>query len=305
MLVTCPKATKSALAAGFTSHFISAAFPFIAGACLKQLGVFPASAFFYLVGLTLIICICIAKAKYRNELTDAISCYLQGGLPWQFSASLFFFAIAGAGYYLGLNSAERKLEYIYLTRLDFVLQVPVGIVFLREKWNSKGLAGAAIAAVGGCIIAWKGAFGPSGIWWGMTYVASSLAAYALVTSVLQMHKRFSPFVMLSARTVAVLFVFTVLSYPSGTWNTDILSWPHLLLTIAAGSLLFGMFWLRFAAIKEMPLWVFSALAPIQALGATIIAASLGQLPGIIAMSGVLLVVIGELLVAFSYAKTAK
>lgn len=281
---------------GIFSHFAAAFFPFVAGALLSQLGVFSASSLFYVMGVGILLCVVLVSSKLRLEVASILILLVRGEWPWRFSVALLCFAIAGAGYYLGLEKAAVKLEYIYLTRLDFVLQIPVGILVLRERPNLWGLCGAAIAAIGGAIIAYKGAFGPSGLEWAFLYVVASIGAYTLITPVLKERPSYTPFAVVAMRTLLLTAVFAAMVPLHEQWRTPE-NWTTWLTVLCAAALLIGMFLLRFAALRRIQLWVFSALAPLQAFGATLIAASLGNLPGWISAFGIFLIVSGELLVS--------
>ena len=76
-----------------------------------------------------------------------------------FASSLAGFLVAGVAFYVGLAGSSRVAEYVFLTRLDWIVQAPVAILVLREPWTGRGLAGAAVALAGGLLIVWTGVVG--------------------------------------------------------------------------------------------------------------------------------------------------
>src|SRR5690606_5289006 len=98
-----------------------------------------------------------------------------------FVGGLAGFLVAGVAYYVGLTHSPRVAEYIFLTRLDWILQAPVAVLLLREPWTRKGVTGGAIALAGGVMLAWTGSIGSSGLMAAAIYVVASLAGYAWFT----------------------------------------------------------------------------------------------------------------------------
>jgi drug/metabolite transporter (DMT)-like permease len=189
-------------------------------------------------------------------------------------------------------------EYVFLTRLDWLVQAPVAIVLLKERWTARGLAGGALALSGGILLAWSGSMGSSGMAAALIYILASLVGYSFF-------KRLS-----ATRGMRGAVALTVWRHWVNTAGFVLLalfvtglpaSWPAggLLLAAAAGVILVVLFLLRFAALTGIPLWVLAVQAPTQALVAVLVTfATAGTLPAL-TLAAIVLIVAGEAIVTAS------
>jgi hypothetical protein len=186
-------------------------------------------------------------------------------------------------------------EYIFLTRLDWLVQAAFAVVWLREPWTARGLTGAGLALCGGLILAWSGAFGTGGLVAAAVYIGASLAGYSC----------FKP--LSTARGPQGAVVLTMWRHWVNTAGFVALAWltpgaafqadpTGLLLASIAGLIIVILFLLRFTALGGLPLWVLSAQAPTQALLAILVTlGTTGRLP-VPTLLAIGLIVVGEVLV---------
>ncbi|MCC6931807.1 MAG: hypothetical protein IT292_00935 [Deltaproteobacteria bacterium] len=288
-----------AMGLAVASHLLSAMFPFVAAAGMKALGIFPACFVFYAVSTCLVMFVGIASRRCRNESRSSLK-QLGGENVWpKFFWAIYFFACAGGCYYLGLAIASNKLEFMFLTRLDWIIQMPVVVLFLREVMTRRNLLGAVIAALGGIVIGWTGALGLSGVLYAVGYVGASVCAYTLVRSLFNVKPASSGFMLMAIRNVAMMLVFAILmAIDVATLKNMAATNSSFMLVLVAGTFLFFLFWARFEALRAIPLWLFAALAPLQTVGGVIIAFAVGELLSSLALTGVCLVSVGELIIAY-------
>jgi drug/metabolite transporter (DMT)-like permease len=282
---------------GFASHLIAGVLPFFSAAAITSLGLMRGTALLYAAGATLILLACLSP-RVRTTLRRETTALLVPAHRRLFAAGLAGFLFAGVWYYFGLSTSARVAEYIFLTRLDWVVQAVFAIVWLGEPWTARGAVGAGLALGGGLLLAWSGAFGPSGLAAAVLYIAASLAGYSCFKPLSAARR--SP----GATTLTVwrhlvntagFSALAVLVPAEGSGMTT----AGLAAAAVAGVLIVVLFLLRFTALTELPLWVLSAQAPTQALVA--VAATLatgGTLPPV-SLAAIALIVAGEVLVTRS------
>ena len=159
---------------GFASHLLAGVLPFLSSAAIARLGLMPATAALYLAG-SIAIGTALLDRRVRGWLRIETTWLLSVGTRGPFSLGLIGFVVAGVAYYVGLADTTRVAEYIFLTRLDWLIQAAFAIVWLREPWTPRGLAGAALALSGGLLLAWSGSFGTHGLAAAAVYIAAILA----------------------------------------------------------------------------------------------------------------------------------
>src|SRR5690606_19484875 len=162
---------------GFASHLIAGVLPVFSAAAITSPGPMRGTALLYAAGATLILLACLSP-RVRTTLRRETTALLVPAHRRLFAAGLAGFLFAGVWYYFGLSTSARVAEYIFLTRLDWVVQAVFAIVWLGEPWTARGAVGAGLALGGGLLLAWIGAFGPSGLAAAVLYIAASLAGYS-------------------------------------------------------------------------------------------------------------------------------
>ncbi len=279
---------------GFASHLLAGVLPFFSSGALVRLGLMRGTATLYAAG-SLVLLTSLASGRVRGWLRVETAAFVARGTRQMFLLGLAGFLVAGVAYYVGLARTPRVAEYIFLTRLDWLVQAAFAIIWLREPWTTRGLAGAALALAGGLMLAWSGAFGASGLAAAAIYILASLVGYS----------SFKPLSALRGPRGAVVltmwrhwintlgFVLLALALPATTAG-DVPT--GLLLAVIAGIVIVVLFLLRFTALTGIPLWVLSAQAPTQAVVAilvTLVTTGTLQIPALVAIA---CIAAGEVLV---------
>ena len=257
----------------------------------------PATALIYVGGAAFLALLVLLAPRVRTVLIEESRALWSPAFRWRLAGALAGFLVAGVAYYQGLSRSGRVAEYVFLTRLDWVIQAPVAILLLKEPWTRAGLLGGAIALAGGLVLAWTGSIGASGFAAAALYIIASMIGYVCATPVT------------AARAFAGAGTLTVWRHGINTAGFVLLAlptWPaggvpadrHTILLVCAGAIVIvALFLLRFAALTRIPLWVLSAQAPVQA--AVAVTASWlteGRLP-MTTLLAIGMVVFGEYVVA--------
>jgi len=280
---------------GFASHLLAGVLPFLSSGAIARLGLMPGTATLYLAG-TILLLLSLTHRRLRRWLRVETRAFAASGARRMFLLGLAGFLLAGMAYYVGLARTPRVAEYIFLTRLDWLVQAAVAIVGLREPWTRRGLTGAVLALAGGVVLAWSGAFGFGGLAAAAIYILASLVGYSSFRPLSAQRGTEGAVVLTMWRhwVNTAGFVFLVLALPAGTPADP---WPGLMFALGAGVLLVVLFLLRFSALTGIPLWVLSAQAPTQAVAAIVVtAATTGALPWPTVLA-IVLIATGEVLVA--------
>jgi drug/metabolite transporter (DMT)-like permease len=271
--------------------------PFVSSAAIGRLGLTTATALIYLAG-TAVIAAALVHQRIRSILTAETAALMrQSASRRRLLLGLSGFLVAGVAYYVGLARTPRVAEYVFLTRLDWLVQAAVAVVWLREPWTGRGLVGGALALAGGLLLAWSGAFGPSGLAAAVLYVLASLVGYSCFTP-LSAARGIDGAVALTVwrhwvNTAGFVVLALTLASPSPSSTPDPVG---LALAGIGGLAIVVLFFMRFSALTRLPLWILSAQAPTQALVAIAISlATTGRLRAI-TLAGIGLVVVGEVLV---------
>ena len=281
---------SSGLALGASSHLLSSVFPFLAAACLKQGGIVGGACAIYLVGTASLL---LARPLHGREGAQLVA-YLRGERkPYALRLALIAFAVAAVSYYLGLGASRSTLGYVFVTRLDWAVQIPVAIIFLREPWSLRSVGGALFAFGGALLLGRGGAVGVVEAGWALLYLASSAVGYTMITPLLREGRGPALADILVARHLLITVALSV-------WAVGASDLAHLLSVLnatglAAGVVLALIFFSRFAALRTIPLSLFATLAPLQALGAVLITVARGDLLTPPLLAGGALVLLGELL----------
>jgi len=291
------------VALGFASHVLAGLLPFVSSGAISRLGLTTGTALIYLAG-TVVITAALVHSRVRAVLaTETVALIRNSATRRPFLLGLAGFLVAGVAYYVGLARTPRVAEYVFLTRLDWLVQAAVAVVWLREPWTGRGLAGGALALAGGLLLAWSGAFGTSGLTAAAIYVLASLAGYSCFTPLAAARGTHGALALTIWRhwvnTAGFVALAVVLAAP-------IASPAPLGFALAAlgGLAIVVLFLLRFTALAGLPLWILSAQAPTQALVA--IAVSLVTTGSLrtTTLAGMALVVVGEVLVTSSTKPTS-
>jgi hypothetical protein len=290
-----PRRSFSPVALGFASHLLAGVLPFLSAGAIVRLGLMPATATLYLAGSVALL-VSLADRRVRGWLrteTPVLAAPRSRGL---LLGGLAGFLVAGVASYIGLSSSPRVAEYIFLTRLDWLVQAVFAIAWLREPWTARGLGGAALALAGGVILAWSGSFGTGGLMAAAVYIGASLVGYSCFKPLVVARGPAGAVVLTMWRhwvnTLGFVALAATLPGPAAAGGS-----AGLLLALIAGIAIVVLFLLRFTALTGLPLWVLSAQAPTQALVAILATlATSGSLPGatLVAIS---LIVAGEVLVS--------
>lgn len=299
-----PRHPFSPVALGFASHLLAGVLPFISAGAIARLGLMPATAALYLAG-SIAVAASLLHGRVRAWLLAETPALAAPGARGLLFGGLAGFLLAGVAYYVGLDRAllathetsrPRVAEYIFLTRLDWLVQAAFAIVWLREPWTVRGLFGAALALSGGVVLAWSGAFGASGLTAAAVYIGASLAGYSCFKPLSTARGPAGAVVLTIWRhwvnTVGFVALAVALPAPSATAGG-----MGLLLAVIAGVAIVALFLLRFTALTGLPLWVLSAQAPTQALIAILVTlVTAGTVPPT-TLTAIGLIVAGEVLVA--------
>jgi hypothetical protein len=286
------------LVLGFGSHLLAGVSPFIVAAVIARTSLLPGTALVYGLGATAL-GVSLLVPRWRQGLraeTRALSAPPHGAA---FLASLAGFLVAGVAYYVGLASSARVAEYVFLTRLDWVVQAPVAILVLSEPWTRAGLGGATLALAGGLLIVWTGVVGSSGLLAALCYIVASLAGYLGATRIARARGLEGAVALTVWRhgvNTAGFVTLALLLSPAAIRRPDL---GTLMLALASGTVLLGLFLFRFAALTRLPLWVLSAQAPVQALVALAASRLTEGTPSRTTLVAVALIACGEYVVATS------
>lgn len=293
-------ATRSGLALGLASHALAGLSPFIVAAVIARTSLLTGTALVYLLGTAGLLAL-LAVRPARRRLWQ--STRILAAPRWRAAAasSLAGFLVAGIAFYVGLASSPRVAEYVFLTRLDWIVQAPVAILVLREPWSWRGLGGAAMALAGGMLIVWTGAVGSSGLAAALVYVGASLAAYLGASRITKAQGLPGAATLTVWRHVVNTVGFVVLATvlrPAGPLRLDATT---LALGTVSAVVLLGLFLCRFVALSRVPLWVLSAQAPVQAVVALLVSRFTEGAPAPATLVAVAMIVCGEAVVASSQA----
>jgi drug/metabolite transporter (DMT)-like permease len=279
---------------GIASHVLAGALPFVSSGTMRRLGLFQGVASLYAVG-SIVLAVSLARGPVRSALARETRALLAGGHRTPFLLGLAGFAIAGVAYYVGLADSPQVAEYVFLTRLDWLVQAPVAILLLGEPWTRRGLTGGVLALAGGVLLTWTGSIGTSGIAAAGIYIAASLAGYSYFKRLSAARGSPGAVALTMWRHWVNTAGFTLLAFaagqPASGWTVDGLG-----LAALAGVLIVILFLLRFMALTGIPLWVLAVQAPTQALVAIVVTLATGgslPAPTLVAIG---LVVAGEVLV---------
>jgi drug/metabolite transporter (DMT)-like permease len=284
---------------GLASHVLAGLFPFLAATAISRLGLLPATAWIYGIG-AVGLAASLALGRWRRAFIDESSTLWQSASRWIILAGLAGFLVAGVAYYAGLARSPVVAEYVFITRLDWILQAPFAILILREPWTRPGLAGGLIALTGGVMLSWTGSIGASGLGFALIYVLASLAGYTA----------FKP--IAAARGAKGAVTLTVWRHWVNTLGFVVLAALQtsgvapdnggLLLAVAGAVAILALFLLRFTALTGLPLWVLSVQAPVQAFIAILMTFVMGATLPVSTVIAIGLVVSGECLVALGEAR---
>ncbi|HUF47408.1 MAG TPA: hypothetical protein VMM93_06285 [Vicinamibacterales bacterium] len=279
---------------GIVSHLLAGVLPFVSAGTMRRLGLFPGVAALYLVG-SVVLVLGVAHGRVRQALADETRALFAAGARTPFVLGLAGFAVAGVAYYVGLAGSPRVAEYVFLTRLDWLVQAPVAILLLREPWTGRGLAGGILALAGGVMLTWTGSIEAGGIAAAALYIVASLVGYSYFARLSAARGAAGAVALTMWRHGVNTLGFGVLAVsvapPGPGWSADGLGMAAL-----AGVLIVVLFLLRFIALTGLPLWVLAVQAPTQALVAIAVTlATGGELPAptLVAIG---LIVLGEVLV---------
>lgn len=285
----------SGLTLGLLSHVLAGLSPFIVAQVIGRAGLLPGTALVYVSGAMLLTASLGVNAIRRPFLAETVA-FAGPTLRPLVLGSLTGFLVAGVAYYHGLTASPRVAEYVFLTRLDWLVQAPVALLLLGEPWTRRGLAGAALALSGGLLLTWSGAIGTSGLVFAALYIAASLLGYLCATPLTTTRGSAGALTLTIWRHWVNTAGFAVLAVTAGTLGARAFQPSTLALAVAGALVLIGLFLSRFAALTRIPLWVLSAQAPVQALVA--VGASLwidGSLP-LTSAAAIGMIVVGERLV---------
>lgn len=292
------------LALGFASHLLAGVSPFLVAAIIARTSLLGGTALVYSLG-TLSLSVALLLPRARHWLLAETRCLTRAPLRTAFLWSLAGFLMAGVAYYVGLTRSARVAEYVFLTRLDWVVQAPVAIVVLRERWTRGGLAGAGLALAGGLLIVWTGVIGTSGIAAAVCYVVASLAGYLGATRIAR-HGGLSAAAGLTVWRHGVntlgFVMLALLMGQAGRGRFDI---GTLSLGLLSAAVLIGMFFCRFVALTRLPLWVLSAQAPVQAIVALVASRLTEGATSTATLAAVAMIASGEVIVAASQRGAAR
>lgn len=290
----------TAIGLGLTSHLVAGISPFIMQAVITRLGLIAGMTLVYGIG-SIGLLVSLAVPGWRRVTFDETRALLTPHLRLAFVGGLASFLVAGVAYYAGLARSPRVAEYIFLTRLDWILQAPVAILVLREPWTRGGVAGGTLALAGGIVLAWTGSIGASGIVAALIYIVASLAGYAGFTPISAARGTRGAATLTVWRHWINTLGFLALLFLSGfEWSSAAALDPTALALAAAGAaVIVLLFLLRFTALTGIPLWVLSVQAPVQALvavGVTFLTG--GHLP-LTTITAIAMIVGGEAVVSLS------
>jgi len=285
------------------SHALAGVSPFIVAEVIARTDPLPGTALVYGLGAA-VLALLLVVPRWRVRLGEETRLLTRRPLRGLFVTSLAGFLVAGVAYYVGLAGSARVAEYVFLTRLDWVVQAPVAILVLREPWTRAGLGGAVLALAGGLVIVWTGVVGSSGLLAALCYVFASLAGYLGAARIARARGLEGAVALTVWRhwvNTAGFVALTLLLAPVAQRPDN----GTLMLALAGSLVLLGLFLCRFAALTRLPLWVLSAQAPIQAVVALAVSRlTEGHIPTA-TLVAVAMIVCGEAVVASSQASGAR
>lgn len=285
------------LALGFASHALAGVSPFIVAATISRVGLMPATALIYIGGAAWLALLVLVLPAVRATLVRETRLLWGPAFRWRFAGALAGFLVAGVAYYQGLSRSGRVAEYVFLTRLDWLIQAPVAILLLKEPWTRGGLLGGALALGGGVMLAWTGTIGASGFAAASLYIGASLMGYLCATPITAARALAGAGALTVWRHGINAVGFVLLAVPAWPQANGPLDRSTILLVAVGAIVIVALFLLRFAALTRIPLWVLSAQAPVQA--AVAVTASWlteGRLP-MTTLAAIGMVVCGEYVVA--------
>lgn len=284
---------------GLASHTLAGIFPFMAASAISRLGLIPATAWIYGIG-ALGLLAALVVGDWRRAFIAESTAMWQSAFRGRLILGLGGFLVAGVAYYSGLAHSPRVAEYVFITRLDWLLQAPVAILLLNEPWTRQGLVGGLVALTGGVMLAWTGALGTSGLVAALLYIAASLAGYGGVKPISAARgTRGAVTLMVWRHWINALGFAALLATQPAAAVPDGVG----MLMAAAGSVaIILLFLLRFAALTRLPLWVLSVQAPVQAIVAILVTLATGSTLPLPTLTAIALVVAGEALVGASHAR---
>lgn len=304
-----PVSTRSpttTIGLGLSSHVLAGISPFVMSAVIVRLGLIPGMTLVYGIGAAALVA-ALAWPGWRGTVAAETRVLWAPPLRRAFAGGLAGFLVAGVAYYVGLERSPRVAEYIFLTRLDWILQAPVAILVLREPWTRGGIAGGTLALSGGIVLAWTGSIGPSGIVAALIYIVASLAGYAGFTPISAARGKRGAAALTVWRHwintlgfLALLFLSSVESGAASAFDASAIG-----LAGAGAAVIVLLFLLRFTALTGIPLWVLSVQAPVQALvavGVTFLTG--GDLP-LTTITAIAMIVAGEAVVSASQMSQAR
>lgn len=252
------------LSLGLGSHLLAGLSPFVVAAAIARVGLMPATALIYVAGSAMLVACLAALPALRARLWRETHALARGPHARAFGLSLVGFLVAGVAYYQGLHRSPRVAEYVFLTRLDWVIQAPVALMLLKEPWTRGSMTGGALAVAGGLMLAWTGAIGTSGMVAAAIYIVASLAGYLGATPITAARGLSGALTLTVWRHAINTAGFVLLAAPFWTAKAMPRTAETLLLVGLGGLVILGLFVLRFAALTRIPLWVLSVQAPVQA-----------------------------------------
>ena len=280
---------------GLTSHLLAGTLPFLSAGAIARLGLLPATTLLYLAG-SVLIATALVVPRVRQWLVEETRALAGPRLRGPWALALTGFLVGGVAYYIGLSVTPRVAEYIFLTRLDWIAQALVAVVWLREPWNARGLAGAGLALGGGLLLAGAGAFGISGLSAALVYIGASLVGYSCVKPIVSVRGPRAALVLTMWRhwSNTAGFVLLAVAIPGAAAVRP--EATGLVLALIAGAVIVVLFLLRFTALTGIPLWVLSAQAPTQALIAIVVTLATGGTLVPMTLVAIVLIVAGEVIV---------
>jgi len=285
----------SGLTLGFLSHVLAGVSPFVMAAVIARAGLLPGTALAYACG-TGVLVVALGVTPLRRTLREGTRRLAAPHARLRFIGALLGFLVAGVTYYHGLTASARIAEYVFLTRLDWLVQAPVALVLLGEPWTRRGVVGAGLALTGGLLLTASGAIGTSGLIFALLYIAASLVGYVCATPLSSRHGTQAAVTLTMWRHWVNTGGFVLLALVAGRAGPALTAPATFALAGVASLILIGLFLARFAALTRLPLWMLSAQAPVQALVAVLASLlSEGRLP-LASAAAITLVVAGEWLV---------
>jgi len=286
---------------GAASHVLAGLLPFMVARAIGRLGLVPATTWMYGIGAVALL-VALLVGRWRRTFVDESTAVWQSPHRWHLVLGLAGFLVAGVAYYFGLSRSPRVAEYVFLTRLDWLLQAAVAILILREPWTSQGLIGGVIALTGGLLLTWTSALGTSGLVAALVYIVASLAGYGGFKPITTWRGRAGAATLMVWRHWINTLGFAALLAMQPTVATP--DGVGLLLCAVGAVAIITLFLLRFTALTALPLWVLSVQAPVQATVAIVMTfVTGGSLPAVTYLA-IALVVVGEGFVAVGEARRA-